>query len=108
MRNSDTASRNSDTPSVEWAQPGHTRSDARLIERAARSGWAVPDGVKQRIIDRLSECIADADARSLTRIAAAFVSMDNSDTAAGRLALDRERGSQSNDLVFRIVRDETP
>jgi hypothetical protein len=99
--------RNSET-SAEWAERGRTRSDARMVERAARSGWCVPDGVKQRIIDRLSECIADADARSLTRIAAAFVSMDNSDTAAGRLALDRERGSQSNDLVFRIVRDETP
>jgi hypothetical protein len=85
-----------------------SRSDARLVAKAAREGWAVPGPVKVKLVASLTDAIDGADPRTLASIAAALVAMDKADTAADRLALDRERGSATNDITFRIVRDDQP
>jgi hypothetical protein len=92
--------------SANWNDPAHTRSDARLAARAARSGWNVPQPVKRDIVNALAQQIDHADARALAAIAGALVAMDRADTAADRLELDRERTEQPTEQTIRIVYED--
>jgi hypothetical protein len=98
---------NSET-TASWAEPGRVRGDAKMVAKAARASWAVPGSVKARIVSRLGDALETADNRELAAIASALVSMDRADIAAARLEFDRERGSATNDITFRIVRDTEP
>jgi hypothetical protein len=98
----------SETPQAEWVQPGRVRGDSRLIAKAVRQGWNVPGSVKSTLVARLADAINGADNRELAAIASALTGMDRCDIAAARLEFDRERGSATNDITFRIVRDTEP
>jgi hypothetical protein len=64
-----------------------TPSDIRLLRRAIRDGWPVPQNVRRAIVGELAAELVPgfglSDSRRVLSIARAFLAMDTADMRAG-------------------------
>jgi hypothetical protein len=62
------------------ADPGHAAQDAKLVRRAIRNGWNVPDSAKPRIVGRLVTIVDQSpDDGDAIKAASVLRSMDAQD-----------------------------
>lgn len=67
-----------------------SRSEARMLEQAARNGWKVPADTKERAVGKLDEIISDPELSARDKIAAikALVAMNGQN-----IAIEKDSGS---------------
>lgn len=78
-----------------------TRNDVRLVERAMKAGWNVPDEIKQECILQLASIAAGAEKDS-DRVAAIKALMTADDIDQKRIANEHTRRLQLLELARRI------
>jgi hypothetical protein len=66
--------------------------DTRLLERAIRNGWPIPDHLRSQVIQELVGVFDDIEASPREKISAARAIM-----AADQLNIEREKMSQADD-----------
>lgn len=58
------------------ASKRHSRSDAKLVSRAVRNGWPVPDHLRAKVVGRLDGLLESADDRTAIAAARAVVEIN--------------------------------
>jgi hypothetical protein len=85
------------------------RADLRLMRRAARQGWGVPDDLKNEGVFQAARFLASGHPELVFAALKFLLAADKADLAAGRLALDREkldlmRGEPDASIVVEVRR----
>ncbi len=84
------------------ADPGHAAQDAKLVRRAIRNGWNVPDSAKPRIVGRLVTIVDqspdDGDAIKAASVLRAMDAQDQ-DLAIKEHELARIDGGQATQAI---------
>lgn len=79
-----------------------SRRDIRLVERAMRAGWNVPDETKRTCISQLEAIARDAEAKDSDKVAAIKALMTADDIDQKHEANEHSRRLQLLELARRI------
>lgn len=58
------------------ASKRHARADAKMVARAVRNGWPVPDHLRQKVVDRLDVLLDSGDDRTTIAACRAVVEIN--------------------------------
>src|SRR4051812_41766436 len=87
---------------AQWAGDAEpvSRSEMRLLGRAARGRWDVPDAMRRGSVNRVGAVLDGVESSARERLAAArtLAAFDGSDRADDKLDLEREKAAARHDL----------
>jgi hypothetical protein len=89
------------------ADPRHTRADAKLIQRAIRERWPIPESLRPKMAERLGDIIDNKSTADRDVIAAirTLVSADRLNIDQERLELERERQHGTEEGTVKAAMD---